>query len=167
MSDTIVADVLDKVYDLWAADATLAALVTALRLRIFDGPVTTDWAADSMLVVGGTVIADQDDPAVEVAWDWASMGVSGAMSEVDETIHIPCGIAAHRGSHTTDASIRDVRRSAINIYAAAASALRASTLNLPRVMWCTSNVSRITQMQTISDGPECFVEFTAFIRTRI
>jgi hypothetical protein len=166
MSDTIVADVLDGVYDLFVADATLAALVTAKRLRTFDGPPNSDWAADSMLIVGGRVQVDDEDSTTEVAWDWASMGVSGAISEVDETIAIPCGVAAKRGSNSTDATMRQVRRSAINIYAACGSALRGSTLSLPRVMWCTSNVSSIRQWQT-TDGPECFVEFIAFVRTRI
>lgn len=167
MSDTIVADVLDEVYDLFAADATLAALVAASKLRMFDGPVVSDYAADSMLVVGGRATVTDEEPRTEVQWDWASMGVSGAVSEVDEVILVPCGIAAKRGSNTTDVTIRDVRRSAINIYAAAASALRGSTLGLPRVMWCTSNVSSIVQQQTTVDGPECFIDFTAYIRTRI
>jgi len=166
MSDTIVADVLDAVYDLFVADATLAALVTAKKLRTFDGPPTSDWAADSMLIVGGRVQVDDEESLTEVSWDWATMGVSGAVSEVDETIAIPCGIAAMRGSSSTDANMRQVRRSAINIYAACGSALRGSTLSLGRVMWCTSNVSAIHQMQTAS-GPECLIDFTAFVRTRI
>lgn len=166
MSDTIVADVLDGVYDLFAANATIAALVAASRLRTFDGPPTTDWAADSMLVVGGRVQVDDEDSATDVVWDWASMGVSGAVSEVDEMINIPCGVAAKRGSSSSDVTIRQVRRSAINIYAACASALRGSTLSLPRVMWCTSNVSSIRQWQS-TEGPECLLDFTAFVRTRI
>jgi hypothetical protein len=166
VSDTIVADVLDGVYDLFVANSAIAALVTAGTLRTFDGPPAVDWAADSMLVVGGRVQVDDQDSTTEVAWDWATMGVSGAVSEVDETIAIPCGIASKRGSSTTDATMRNVRRSAINIYAACGAALRGSTLSLPRVMWCTSSVSSIQQLQT-PDGPECFVDFTAFVRTRI
>ena len=166
MSDTIVADVLDGVYDLLIANSTIAALVTANKLRTFDGPPISDWAADSMLVVGGRVAVDDEDSAGDVPWEWASMGVSGAISEVDETILVPCGIAAKRGSSSTDVTLRQVRRSAINIYAACGAALRGSTLSLPRVMWCTSNVSQIRQWQT-PDGPECLIDFTAFIRTRI
>jgi len=166
MSDTIVADVLDGVYDLFVADSTISTLVAAGKLRTFDGPPTTDWAAGSMLVVGGRVLVDDEESLTEVSWDWASMGVSGAVSEVDETIAIPCGIATMRSSANTDVTMRQIRRSAINIYAACGSALRGSTLSLGRVMWCTSNVSAIHQMQTAS-GPECLIDFTAFVRTRI
>lgn len=166
MSATIVADVLDEIYDLFVAETTLAGLVTAKRLRIFDGPPATDWAADSMLSVGGRIEVDDEDSATEITWDWSAMGVSGAAADVDETIAVPCGVAAKRGSNSPDATMRDVRRSAINIYAAAGLALRGSTLGLAQVLWCTSNVSRVRQWQT-SDGPECFVEFIAFVRTRI
>lgn len=166
MSDTIVADVLDGVYDLLVADSTIAALVTAKRLRTFDGPPTVDFAADSMLVIGGKPIVDDTDNPTEVQWDWATLGVDGAHAEVDQPILIPCGIAAARGSNTSDATMRQVRRSAINIYAACASAVRASTLSLSRVMWCTSGVSSIRQLQTGS-GPECFIDFTILVQTRI
>lgn len=166
MSDTIAADVLDGVYDLFAADTTLAGLVTALKLRIFDGPPTVDFAADSMLVVGGKAEIPDEDSAVELEGDWATLGVSGTQAEIDELIRIPCGIASMRGSHTGDTTMRQVRRTAFGIYAAAGSALRGSTLSLPRVMWCFSNVSRVRQWQTAS-GPECLIDFTAFVRTRI
>lgn len=166
MSDTIVADVLDKMYDLFAANSTLAALVTANRLRIFDGPSDVDWASESMLVVGGRPIVDDTETATSVEWDWATLGVDGAHAEIDEIIQVPCGIGAMRGINTTDSTIRQVRRSAISIYAAAASALRGSTLSLGQVMWCTCNVSSIRQFQGTS-GPECLIDFTAYVRTRI
>jgi hypothetical protein len=165
MSDTRVADVLDELYDLLAADSTLAALVTSNRLRIFDGPPVSDFAADSMLVVGG-VAEVEDDTQTEVSWDWSSLGVSGALADVDEFIDVPCGIASKRGANDPSSTIRALRRSAINIYAAAASAIRGSTLGIDQVMWCTCAVSSIKQMQT-ADGPECLIRFTARVRTRI
>lgn len=165
MTDTIVADVLDKLYDTWVADATLAAMVTSKRLRIFDGPAATDFAADSMLVVGALPVVD-DESETSVAWEWASLGVSGAFAEIDEVIQVPCGVASRRGSNDSGATIRAIRRSAISVYAAASSALRGSQLTLPQVMWCMSNVSSIKQLQT-ADGPECLVAFTAYVRTLI
>jgi hypothetical protein len=166
MSDTIVADVLDKIYDLFAANSTLATLVAAQRLRIFDGPSDIDWASESMLVVGGRPIVDDTDSPTEVVWEWATLGVDGTHAEIDETITVPCGIGSMRGINTTNSTMRDVRRTAIGIYAASASALRGSTLTLGQVMWCTANVSSIRQLQSTA-GPECLIDFTAFIRTRI
>lgn len=163
MSDTRVADVLDAVYDLFAADATLAALVAGETLRMFDGPPTTDFAAQTMLVVGGTVDADAvDEPDTTVSWDWGSLGVSGQYAAVDEWIDVPCGIASKDGGR----DMRTVRRRAIDVYAAAAAAVRASTLAIDVVMWCISSVSSIRQLQTQS-GAECLVAFVVRVRTRI
>jgi len=165
MSDSRVADVLDKLYDLVVANTTLAALVTSKRLRISDGPPSSDFAADSMLVIGG-VAEVEDDTQTEVSWDWSSLGVSGALADVDEFIDVPCGVASKRGTNDSSATIRQLRRSAINIYAAAASVIRGSTLGIDQVMWCTCAVSSVKQLQT-ADGPECLIRFTARVRTRI
>lgn len=164
MTDTRVADVLDELYDLWAADTFIAAEVAADRLRIFDGPPEITFEADSMLVVGGSVLAeDTEEPATEVVWDWASMGVDGAHAEIDETILVPCQVSTINGDAT---AMRDARRTAITIFAAAAAAARNSTLGIPQVMWCTCSVSSIRQLQTES-GAECVITFIVRVQTRI
>lgn len=162
MTDTRLADVLDAVYDLLAADTTIAAAVTAGTLKLFDGPPTVDWSGNSMLVVGGLPVED-DESETSVTWSWGSSGRSGEFADVDEWIDIPCGISSVSGnSH----DMRALRRTAIGLYAKAASALRASTLNIDVVMWCTSAASAIKQIQTPS-GAECIIAFTARVRTRI
>lgn len=164
MTDTRVADILDAIYDLFAANTYLAAEVTAERLKIFDGPPTVDWSAASMLCIGGLPIED-DESATEVNLNWGSLGRSGQYADVDENIAVPCGITTKLGD-STPAGMRAARRTAITLYAKAASALRDSTLGIDVVMWCFSGVTGIRQAQTPS-GSECFVAFTALVRTRI
>lgn len=162
MTDTRVADVLTALYDLFVAEAYLAAEVTAGRLKIFDGPPAVDFEADSMLVVGGLPIVD-DESETSVSWEWGSLGRSGQFADIDEVIDVPCGVSTVLGNSR---DIRTARTSAITIYAKAASAIRASTLSLDVVMWCTTAVSAIKQTQTPT-GAECLVAFTARVRTRI
>lgn len=163
MSDTRLADILDGLYDLFAADATLAPLVTANTLRIFDGPPSTDYAAPAMLVVGGDVDPVDEDTTTQVQWDWATLGVDGAHASVDEVINVPCAIATVDGGVE---NMRTARRQAITIYAAAAAAVRGTTLGIDVVMWCIAGVSAIRQLQTAS-GAECLIRFDVHVRTRI
>lgn len=163
MTDTRVADILDALHDLWAADTTLAAMVNAETLKIFDGPPTVDFSAPSMLVVGGLPVEDDEESQTEAALNWGSLGRSGQYADVDENISVPCGIATLLGN---SGDMRACRRTAINVYAAAASALRASTLGIDVVMWCLSGVTGIRQRQT-QNGAECLITFTALVRTRI
>lgn len=165
MTDTRVADILDALYDLWAADATLAAMVTAETLKISDGPPTIDFSARDMLVVGGLPVEDDEESTTDISVTWGSLGRSGGYADVDETITVPCGVASLLGD-STPAGMRAARRNAINVYAAAASALRDSTLGIDVVMWCLSGVSGIRQRQT-QTGAECLIAFTATVRTRI
>lgn len=163
MTDTRVADVLDKIYDLLIAETHIAAEIAAERLKAFDGPPTTDFSGASMLVVGGTPFADEpEDPETTVSWDWAAMGRSGAFADIAEWIDVPCAVSTRGGS--TD--MRAIRRTAITIYAKAAATIRASTVGIGEVMWCTCAVSSIRQSQTTS-GAECLVMFTARVRTQI
>lgn len=164
MTDTRAADILDALYDLLAAESTLAAAVTAGTLRIFDGPPTTDYSAASMLCIGGLPVTD-DESETAVSLDWGSLGRSGQYADVDEHITVPCGVTTLLGD-ATPAGMRLARRTAINIYAKAASAIRASTLGIDVVMWCICGVTGIRQAQTES-GSECLVTFTALVRTRI
>lgn len=161
MTDTRVADVLDALYDLIIAESTIAAAITAQTLKVFDGPPSIDWSGDSLMVIGGRPYVD-DEAETSVTWDWGSLGVSGAMADVDEMIDIPCGVGSLAGRN----DMRTLRRTAIGFYAKAASAVRASTLGIDQVMWCTTAVSGIKQQQTQS-GAECFVDFLVRVRTRI
>lgn len=165
MTDTRVADILDALYDLWAGNATLAAMVTAGTLKISDGPPTIDFSARDMLVVGGLPIEDDEESTTDVGLNWGSLGHSGQYADVDENIAVPCGVASVLGD-STPAGMRLARRNAINVYAAASSALRDSTLGIDVVMWCLSGVTAIRQRQTQS-GAECLIAFTALVRTRI
>lgn len=164
MTDTRLADILDAVYDLFAAETTLAALVANGALKIFDGPPTIDFSATSMLVVGGRPVQD-DESETTATLDWATLGVSGQYADIDEWVFIPCGVATV-GGDSTSLGMRATRRTAITIYAKAASALRASTLSIDVVMWCIPQASSLKQQQTQS-GSECFIDFTAAVRTRI
>lgn len=163
MSDTRLADILDALHDLLIAEAYIAAEIAAERLKAFDGPPTTDFSAGSMLCTGATPTVDDEVSSTTVEWDWGSLGVSGQFADVDEWVRIPCGITAQIGDST---QMRAVRRTAINIYAKAAAAIRNSTLSIPQVMWCVPSPGDLTQLQTPS-GAEVLLSFTANIRTRI
>lgn len=163
MTETRVADVLDALYDLVVAEPTIAAAITAETLKAFDGPPTTDFSADTMLVIGGAPFADEvESPETSVSWDWAAMGRSGEFADIAEWIDVPCTIQTRGGS----ADMRTIRRTAITFYAKAAAAIRASTLSIGEVMWCTCAVSSIRQEQT-NTGAECLVTFVARVRTQI
>lgn len=164
MSDTRIADILDALYDLLAAETTLAAAVTADTLRISDGPVVTDWSGPSLLVVGGRPIQD-DDSETTATWDWASLGRSGTYADITEWVFVPCGVSTVLGD-ATPAGVRLARRTAITLYAKAAAAIRGTTLGIDVVMWCICQTTAIKQQQT-ADGSEVFVDFTAAIRTQI
>lgn len=164
MTDTRIADILDALYDLLAAETTLAAMVVAETLKISDGPLTIDNSASSVLVVGGRPVQD-DESDTTAQWDWATLGRSGQYADIAEWVFVPCGVATVGGDASTT-GMRAARRTAIEIYAKAASAIRASTLSIDVVMWCLPQLTAIRQQQT-QDGAECFVDFTAAIRTQI
>lgn len=165
MTDTRLADVLDALYDLAAANATLAAAVTAETLKIADGPPAVDFSAPTLLFIGGLPTADDESSVTEVQLDWATLGRSGAYADVDETIVVPCGVSTVVGD-PTPAGMRAARRTAIGIYAAYASAVRASTLGIDVVMWCIANASGVAQRKT-SSGSECLITFSVLVRTHI
>lgn len=162
MSLSIVADVLDKLYDGLTADTTLAALVAAEQLIITDGPPITDWSAPSLLVVGSGPTQD-DEQLIEADSNWATLATSGALADVDENLHIPCGITTVLGDAT---AMRSARRAAFDIYAAAYAFIRGTTLGLPQVMWCAPQFASMGLRQT-ADGAEILISFTAHVVTRI
>lgn len=161
MSDTRLADILDAMYDQLATDATLAAMVAAGTLRISDGPMKTDFAGASLLVVGGMPEID-NDPETTSTWDWNSLGVSGQYAEIEEWIDIPLAVTSLSG----DGDVRTARRTALNIYAAAAAFIRKTTLSIDVVMWCIAGPASLKQRQT-TDGAEVLATFNARVRTQI
>lgn len=163
MTDTRVADVLDALFDLLVAESTIAAAIQAGTLVAFDGPPTIDFSAKTMLVVGGSVEVDAEGTETSVTWDWSSMGVSGGNADVEEWIEVPCAVSTVDGDAP---NMRALRRAAIEVYAKAAAAVRDSTLGIAQVMWCTSAVSGVRQLQT-EDGAECLITFTVRVRTQI
>lgn len=161
MSDTIWADVLDKMYDLAIEDPYIAAEVAAERLRVFDGPSVSDFSARTMLTIGGLPIED-DESDISSNWDWSSLGRDGANADVDDQLLVPCGISTRVG----DASVRIARRVAINVFKATAAFYRGTTLDLPAVMWCIPQMASLRQIYTQS-GAECLITFFVHVRTRI
>lgn len=164
MSDSIAADVLDALYTLLAAEATLAAAVTAGNLVISDGPPVKDFSATTLLSIGAwPIVESEQQPEVTIATDWSSMGRDGALADVDQDIDVPFGIYAMEGNSDDMAAIR---RTAITYFAKAASAVRGSTLGLGQVMWCLVRPAAISQTQT-TNGAEVVIKANALIRTRI
>jgi hypothetical protein len=161
VSTSVFFDALDALYDKFVADATLAALVTAQTLKIFDGPALTDLSAPSVLTVGARPVVD-DDSASTSDWSWATLGVDGTNAQVDNTLEIPCGISSRDGNN----DMRTCRHTARDIYNAAAAVVRGTTLSIPQVMWCTPQVDAIRQFRGAS-GSDVVVAFTALVRTRI
>lgn len=163
MSDTIAADVLDQLYVLLTAETTLAAAMAAGTLKIFDGPPTVDFHAESMLTIGAWPVVGETEPEVAINTDWSAMASSGALADVDQMIDVPLGIYTLLGNSDKMAVCR---RTAITYYAKAASAIRGSTLSLGQVMWCIPDIGSVKQTQT-ENGAECLITFTAHVRTRI
>jgi hypothetical protein len=161
VSGSVFFDALDALYDKFAADATLAALVTAQTLKIFDGPALTDYSGPSILVVGARPVVD-DDSASMSEWDWATFGVDGATAQVDDTLEIPCGISSRDGNN----DMRACRHTARDIFLAAAAVVRGTTLSIPQVMWCIPQATSVRQFRGAS-GSDVVVTFTAHVRTRI
>jgi hypothetical protein len=123
MTQTLVADVLDALLSTWRADATLVAY--AGRLRIYDGPPVTDRAAEIELWVGATGL-EPDESVISGTQAWVAMP-----DERDETLAIANAIWV--AGTTTNIDISVARRTAIDVFKAAAAAIRGSTLGVTGV----------------------------------
>lgn len=172
VADTVTADALDAVYDLFVATTPLSTMIAAQpqTLRAFDGPPAVDWQSPYILVVGGRIEVDADDPDVVVTWDWET---SGLLAQVGEDVDIPCAVAGVDGNPS---NMRALRRTVIGLYAACATAVRLTNATglasgglgpvLGNVMWALPYVSAIRQMQGQS-GAECHVLFNVKIKASI
>lgn len=162
MSESIWADVLDKMYDLVIAETYIAAEIAAERLKAFDGPAINDFSAPTMMTIGGWPVQTDVEPETTSEWNWAAMGVSGTLADVDDAFSVPCGIQTFLG----ESNQRTARRTAINVFAKAAALYRGTTLTLGQVMWCTPQLNSLRQQNT-ADGAECLITFSVHVRTRI
>lgn len=160
MSESIWADVLDKMYDLVIAEAYIAAEITAGRLKVFDGPAL-DFSAKTMMTIGALPLVE-DESETTSDWNWAAMGRTGANADVDDLFVVPCGIQTKLG----EANQRTARRVAIDVYAKAAAFYRNTTLNLGAVMWLIPRLASLKQPYT-TDGAECLITFGVHVTTRI
>lgn len=161
MSDSVIATILNNLYDQMVAVTSIAASITAGDLKAYDGAVINDFSAPTMLTVGGLPITD-DLAETASDWQWATLGVDGSSAQVDEVWHIPCGIETVLG----EANLRTARTTALNLFVAAATFVRGTTLSIPQVMWCKPQLGAVRQMQT-ADGAEVLITFTAHVQTRI
>lgn len=162
MSESIWADVLDELYDTIVADSWFATEITAERLAVVDGAIVTDFSGPSLLTIGVHPEHEDESATVVSEWNWASMGATGAMADVDDAFSIPCGISTVLG----DNDLRAARRTAITIFAKVAALVRNSNLGLSGVMWCIPQVASLRQLPT-ADGSECEISFNIHVRTRI
>lgn len=151
-TQTLIADVIDGLYDLWKVDAALVALGVQLR----DGDEPSDRTAPLELWVGGTGL-DDDTEAASSDREWAH---ASAMSDIDEWVRVTCAAWAWSG----DTDGRAQRRAAVGLLDAAAAAIRDSTLGLAlRVLWC--EVIDV-QLRQIQDGNGSAAVFTFTVRAR-
>lgn len=150
--------VLNGLYDRWTADTTLAALVNASRLRIFDGPPLKDRASSIELWVGATGIDDDDSGTVTTS-DWATLG---QQAERTEYVDVPGAVWVLDGS--TD--LRTQRATAYTVLAAADAAVRGTNLGLTFVMWAEVNQHILRQVRT-GDGVDVVLTFNVRVQTRI
>lgn len=150
---SLIADVIDGLYDTWTADSGLSALGVQLR----DGEEPSTRSDPLELWVGGTGLDDDDTEAASSSRSWAH---ASAASDVDETVIVTCAAWAWSG----DPDLRTQRRAASDLLDAAAAVVRNSTLGLaPRVAWC--EVSDV-QLRQIQDQAGSAAVFTFSVRAR-
>lgn len=147
-AQTTIADVLDAHLSIWSADVNLAAFGS--RLRIYDGPPVTDRASEIELWVGATGTQPEEEVLSGIQ-DTASYD-----GQRDETLDVQHAIWVYS---TTGTPISTCRRTAIDVFNAAAAAIRATTLGL-------SNVNRVDVVSwqlrqgEYPSGPGCVLTFT-------
>lgn len=129
---TLAADVLDALVTTWGADATLGTYVTAGRLRIYDGPPVDDRAAEIELWVGATGL----EPDEAVVTGTQAFATQGTTDDVDETLSIACAIWVANGTN----DIKTARRTAIDVFNAAVTAVQGSDLGLGNEVYDATQV---------------------------
>ena len=149
-SQTVLADAIDAVYDLLAADVTLNAIA---GLKVFDGPAITDRAREVEVWIGATGL---DDEGISAS---ITSVIVGFDDERDEALDIFCAIWAIGGS--TD--MRTRRRKVATAYDAIAAAVLAwNPTTLAASATAEISVTELRQLQT-PDGAAAVQPFTVRI----
>lgn len=163
MNQTLIPQVLDGLVAACRADTTL----TGLKCQVFDGPYLVDLTSDTLLVVGGTGLDDDEDTSARSDQSWAHANTI----ERDETITVQC--AAWAGSGDTD--MRPRRDRAAAVVARVSDIVRSESdnptdgavLGVPGVLWAElASVDSLRQVQTELGATAVFT-FTVSFRCRI
>jgi len=151
-SQTVLADAVDAVYDLLAADVTLNAIT---GLKVFDGPALTDRSREVEVWVGSVGTDDDDGTAAALTSQPADFG-----DERDEVAEVYCAIWAIGGS--TD--MRTRRRKTATAYDAIVSAVAGWNLASVFTPSATADVvaADLRQLQT-ANGAATVQTFTVRI----
>lgn len=149
-AQSLAADVLDGLLATWQADPTLTGYGD--RLRIYDGPPTTDRAAEIELWVGANGV-EAEEEVVTGTQDWAAFNQS---DDRDETIDVVNAIWVANGSH----DIKGARRLAFQILDAAAGAVRGSALGIAAAYPATQVVSWSLRQGEYTSGVGAVITFT-------
>jgi hypothetical protein len=147
MAETLVPDLLDALVAAWTADVTLTGYGT--RLRVYDGPPTTDRSAEIELWVGATGLEPDEEVVV---FEQSRADFEG---DRDETLTIVSAVWVANGTH----DIAAARRLAVAVYAAAAATVRTSTLAVAGVRALDVSDGRLRQGQFTS-GVGAVLTFT-------
>jgi hypothetical protein len=155
-TQSLVADVIDALLVTWRADATLVAY--AGRLRIYDGPPLDDRAAEIELWVGATGL-EPDETVLSGEQDWATM--LGILDR-DETLLVQNAIWVARGN----VDVAAARRTALDVFDAATTAVRSATLGLSTVEWVDVPSWSLRQGQ-FNTGAGAVLTFTVRARGQV
>lgn len=129
---TLATHLVDGLLAAWRADATLAGYGD--RLRIFDGPPVTDRAAPIEIWAGSTGDPDDEETVIRGSQQWETMRAPG---DRGETLEVSCAIWVADGS----VDIATARRTAIDVFHAAAGAIRGSDLGADALYDSTEVIS--------------------------
>lgn len=146
--------------------ALIDALVPALQasadlgtVKVVDGPLVSDSAAQEWVFVGYDGDEDGDFATATAQQEWAGLGAK----KKNEEITLTCAILVQRGS--TD--VRSCRVRTYEVFAAVEAVLRADpSLGFPTPTVCAVSEHSFHQEQT-ADGIQGRLPFTVTCTTRI
>jgi hypothetical protein len=149
-TQTLAADLLDALLAAWQADATLTAYGD--RLLISDGPPITDRSREIELWVGATGL-EAEETVITGTQNWVTLNQA---TDRDEQLDITCAIWVANGSH----DIKAARRLAIDVFNAAAAAVRGSDFGLASVYDSTHVTDWQLHQGQFSSGVGAVLQFT-------
>lgn len=154
---TLAADVLDGLLSAWRADSTLSGYGT--RLRIFDGPPLDDRAAEIELWVGATGTASDEEVIVgeQTAVTMRQTDDRDEVLSITNTVWVAAG--------NTD--MATARRTAIDVFNAAMTAVRGSDLGIADVFDTAECVGYRLRQGQFTTGAGVVLTFTVQIMGQI